>query len=470
MFCFEVLRLFRYKFAPKKYRVFMSIEIKKKEFADCQVVEFKDVSQKNTSAPCLPGDTLNIIFLKLNAKKDYRMFSLVNKDFYQSTLNPVLWRPLLQRHFPYSYIESQSGLSERPLFHHLRRIKANIKNRSYLDKLMKVGDAYSEQEIDRLRVQNALHIHEGVLFHVGFGSSDFLRFEGTTVDMHRFKVEFNMESADSSFRMDTSDVISAYVQGEHFYWGTKTGEVLIWRHKDAKLLKTVRCGSGYINAILASSNYLFYSDCKNYCLVLYDFKTLPPKTLLLGSPVVYLQMHKEHPYCVTLDGKIAIIDVASAQLVKMISIDHKIVGKPLIKGDCLYAPCSDKKLVVWDLEKNIMKYFIALQSEPNAVIAHGEYIFIGLKSGNIESFDRDCGRYVQCVYHSHSNISSIASLCIYGDSLYAYTSNGEIIHIAFDRHASSEASQFLTREFRPAVAMFESLLPAFLTGPNRINK
>lgn len=448
----------------------MSMEVNKKEFSDCQVVAFKDVSQKNTFDPCLPADILNIIFLKLNAEKDYRMFSLVNKAFYQSTLNPVLWRPLLQKHFPHSYIESQSGLSGRPLFHHLARIKANIKNRSYLDKLIKVGDAFSDREIDRMRAQNALHIHEGVLFHVGFGSPGFLGFEGTTVDMHRFNVGLNVESTDSSFRLDTTDVISAYVQGKHFYWGTKTGEILIWRYKDAKLLKTVRCGSGYINAILASSNYLFYSDCKNYSLVLYDFKTLLTKTLLLDSPVVHLQMHKEYPYCVTLDGKIAIIDVASAQLVKMISIDHKIAGKPLIKGECLYAPCSNKKLVVWDLEKNIMKYFIALQSEPNAVIAHGEYIFIGLKSGNIESFDRDCGRYVQCVYHSHSNISSIVSLCMQGDSLYAYTSNGEIIHIAFDQHPSSEISQFLTREFRPLVAMFESLRPAFLTGPNRINK
>lgn len=415
----------------------------------------------------LPIDVQSIIVFNLNKRSDINACLRTHRAF-EKILEP-LWVPFLRRHFPYSFTESQSGISGRSLFKQLSVIDNSIRNGMCLTETKPLVSYFNTRLLEGFfRLNDALKIHNGILFHVGFG--DFGRAEITTIDMHYYKNGFDLDKRSGSFRIPRGEIISTCVNKDLFYLGASNGDLLIVDHKKSLLIGTIQTGGQAINCIHAHQDRICASDFLSKNLLIYQLVNgkIPSTSIQMKSEILSMQSYRGDLYCITASGEIIVVDVEKSTVIRTIELLSPISGKSLIKDGLLYS-FYEENLKVWDIENKKLIYSFSFQKDVTGMGVHKEYVFVGLRDCSIHVLNRGSGAYLSKIYFNYINDSAIASFNFFGDTLYAYTGQGEIVTIKLDEVFSSSVSKKMGEVLTTLGSFDISLVECSLfEGPNRL--
>lgn len=385
------------------------------------------------------------------------------------------WRWGVHTYFPYSVVECKSELSEKNLFKYLWIMSNNIRHRvcfyneTPLVSQFRVNDVY-----EFTRFSDALKIQDGMLFHVGFGGEAFFPSFRTTIDKHHYNSRFDLEVPSSSFSIQRSDIFSTCVNGDHFYLGALNGDLLVVDHRNSILIDTIKTGGGFINDICVVRDRICLSDFHNNCLIIFHsmYRKRVPISIKMSSNILSLQSYKGDLYCIIETGDIARIDLEKSIVERVVNIGNEVDGKPLIHDGFLYASFQ-KKLIVWDVKKETLSYSHQFSALIFGIVVHREYVFVGLEDGSIHAIKRGTGIYISKIYDNPGEELAIGSFCVYNDTLYAYTTMGEILSIDLCLSFSSNLEKKLKEALRAVrqSAARNGLDGRFIcsfNGPNRL--
>lgn len=191
----------------------------------------------------LPSEIWLNCFMHLESAQDVLSLSLTHRDIYQLRQNPILWKALLQKHFPYSHGSYLTEFSEFEIFKNLSVIKQNLMTGKF-----KINEFHvdASRKCDIPCSYRTFHVHNNYLFRSHY---NIVRI-------------FNLETGKDLKAIDCKQgfITAIFMVDDEFFTGCQNGVLKRWDFKSGNELESVHCIQDSITSISVQGDLIFVAS------------------------------------------------------------------------------------------------------------------------------------------------------------------------------------------------------------------